>query len=201
MAVGTLSGLSLRSLDAGWNRERWEQLPDDGNRYEVIDGVLYMSTSPSFFHQWILGRAHAILDQQIYQAGVGVVVMAPVGVFMPDCDPVQPDLVVIASGELGIVHDRHIYGVPALLVEILSPNNRELETDIKLAAYANAGVPEYWMIRPGIRDVVVCSQPVLATGTFRRMEATPADGELRSATLPVRVRVAELFTGSPDTTL
>ena len=52
--TGNLPELALRSSDADWNRERWELLPNDGNRYEVIDGVLYMATAPSNFHQWIL---------------------------------------------------------------------------------------------------------------------------------------------------
>ncbi len=47
----TVPELALRSHDATWDRARWETLPDDGNRYEVIGGVLYMSTAPSFFHQ------------------------------------------------------------------------------------------------------------------------------------------------------
>jgi len=52
MAVtGNLPELALRSLDASWSRERWEQLPADGNRYEVIDGVLYLTTAPSNFHR------------------------------------------------------------------------------------------------------------------------------------------------------
>jgi hypothetical protein len=46
----------LRSVDADWNFARWEMLPDDGNRYEVIDGVLNMATCPSVFYQWIVGR-------------------------------------------------------------------------------------------------------------------------------------------------
>lgn len=49
--------LLLRSTDNTWNRARWEQLPDDGKRYEVIDGVLYVSTAPSPFHQWIVRQA------------------------------------------------------------------------------------------------------------------------------------------------
>src|SRR4051794_808899 len=48
-AIADLPELMLRSADATWDRARWEQLPDDGNRYEVIDGVLYMTTAPSFF--------------------------------------------------------------------------------------------------------------------------------------------------------
>ena len=53
MATSTLNQPELvtRSLDATWNYARWSQLPDDGNRYEVINGVLYMTTAPSFFHQ------------------------------------------------------------------------------------------------------------------------------------------------------
>lgn len=46
--------LLLRSPDATWNAERWEQLGDDGNRYEVLDGVLYMSTAPSPAHQMVI---------------------------------------------------------------------------------------------------------------------------------------------------
>lgn len=50
----TTPQLALRSHDATWDRTRWAELPDDGNRYEVIGGVLYMSTAPTFFHQWII---------------------------------------------------------------------------------------------------------------------------------------------------
>jgi len=70
--------LSMRSQDSGWNRARWEQLPDDGNRYEVIDGVLYMSTSPSLFHQWIIREAFQILVVQIDKLGLGTTFFAPV---------------------------------------------------------------------------------------------------------------------------
>jgi Uma2 family endonuclease len=115
--------LALRSLDATWNRARWELLPADGNRYEVIDGVLYMSTAPSFFHQWIIRQIARVLFAQIDDARVGLTIWAPVGVFMPGCDPVQPDLIVIRTEGLGIIGERHIEGVPALLVEVLSPSN------------------------------------------------------------------------------
>src|SRR5919206_2000365 len=115
--------LALRSLDATWNRERWERLPADGNRYEVIDGVLYMTTAPSNFHQWIIRQTFLALFQQIDATGVGVTLWAPIGLFMPGCDPVQPDLLVIRTADLGIIREGRIHGVPALLVEVLSPSN------------------------------------------------------------------------------
>src|SRR5690242_8397904 len=75
-------GLLLRSTDASWNRARWETLPADGNRYEIVDGVLYMTTAPSSFHQWIIRQITRILFDQVDDAGVGVTLWAPIGVFM-----------------------------------------------------------------------------------------------------------------------
>jgi hypothetical protein len=82
--------LVTRSLDANWNYARWEQLPEDGNRYEVIDGVLYMTTAPSFFHQWIIRQIVFALAEQIDRPGIGLTMWSPIGLLMPGCDPVQP---------------------------------------------------------------------------------------------------------------
>ncbi|HZB96390.1 MAG TPA: Uma2 family endonuclease [Herpetosiphonaceae bacterium] len=192
-----LPDLTLRSVDASWNRARWEQLPDDGKRYEVIDGVLYMTTAPSNFHQWI----YVTLRRQINDSGVGFTFLAPIGVFMPGCDPVQPDVVVVRATDRVMFQERHIVGVPALLVEVLSPSNAEQEMQVKRDAYARAGVPEYWMVRPATRDVVVCSRPDVASGEYLRSDYVAPDDELVSPTLPVRTAVAAFFAGAPDTTL
>ena len=139
-ATIALPELTTRSLDAGWNYARWLQLPDNGNRYEVIDGVLYMTTAPSFFHQWIISRITRILQTQIEDPGVGLVAFAPIGLLMPGCYPVQPDIVVVRAEDRGMIYDRRINGVPALIVEVLLPGNAEKETVIKRAAYARAGL-------------------------------------------------------------
>src|SRR5688572_15792883 len=95
--------LQLRSNDATWNRARWERLPADGNRYEVIDGVLYMTTAPSSFHQWIVQQLHLALHGQLQTTGFGFVFISPIGLFMPGCDPVQPDVLVVRGS------DRHVF--------------------------------------------------------------------------------------------
>src|SRR5262245_25725719 len=87
--------LVLRSLDATWTYARWEALPDDGNRYEVIAGVLYMTTAPSFFHQWIVQRLIRLVGFPAEDQGLAYFVSAPVGVLMPGCDPVQPDFLLV----------------------------------------------------------------------------------------------------------
>lgn len=189
--------LALRSFDEVWDRTRWEQLPDDGHRYEVIDGVLYMTTVPDFFHQWIIRQAAYLLFNQIDDRDLGITTWSPIGLFMPGCDPVQPDLVVIHAADFGIIQKRGIFGVPALLIEVLSPSRPSLDTRIKRAAYARAGVPEYWIVRPESRDLLVCSQPDAALGDYVQSQLVGHAAELVSPTLPVRVAVARFFADVP----
>ena len=189
----------MRVLDPGWNRERWEQLPEDGNRYEVIDEALFVSTSPSLFHQWILQQLFDELRVRIDQRGLGSTWMGSVGVFMPGCDPVEPDLLVVGAEQRELLLGKRIEGVPALIVEVLSPSHPELDSVIKYAANARAGVPEYWMVRPATRDVMVCWEPRPEVSAFGQARLFAGDDELVSSTLPVRFRAGELFAGAPST--
>lgn len=199
--TATHKDLLLRSNDASWGRERWEQIPDDGNRYEVIDGVLYMSKSPSYFHQTIVNLLMRFVGWPAMDGGWGHANTAPVGVFMPGCDPVQPDFVLVRAERLSIINDGYVNGRPDLIAEILSPSNPSQDTVVKRRAYARAGVPEYWIIRPGQRDVIVCWQPDEGIGDFAQEMIVAKDDDLISPTLPVQFGVAALFAGSPDTTL
>jgi Uma2 family endonuclease len=184
----------LRSADASWCYDKWEKLPDDGNRYEVIDGVLYMSTAPSFWHQQSVGLLHEHVGIPLRRRGIALVVMAPIGLIMPGSDPVQPDFMLIRSERRSIVaEDGRVRGVPDLIAEVLSPSHPELDTVVKRAAYARAGVPEYWILRPETRDVLVYSEPDQALADFTSLQRFSVDNELVSPTLPIRVAVAVLF--------
>jgi Uma2 family endonuclease len=189
--------LMLQSADATWNRARWEALGEDGNRYEVIDGVLYMSTAPRPVHQLVSRLSQRQLFSQIDDRGLGITLAAPIGLFMPGCDPVQPDLLVIRTEDLDMIQTDGIEGIPALLVEILSPSNRNYDLITKRAAYAGANVPEYWVFRPRERDVLVHSNPEPATGMYLQVTHIPPDGELISPTLPFRAPVAAFFPQLP----
>jgi Uma2 family endonuclease len=188
----------LRSTDADWTRELWEQLPDDGYRYEVIGGVLYMSTAPSPRHQLIILEFVAALREQLVLPGIGIVLTSPIGLFMPGCDPVQPDLLVLRAADRHMLGPRRIEGVPALIVEVLSPSNADHDLIVKREAYARAGVPEYWIARPVEEDVLAHSEPDPATGHYRRVVRFAAGDEPRSAMLPFRAPVAAFFAGLPD---
>jgi Uma2 family endonuclease len=191
----------LRSPDANWNRALWEQLPNDGNRYEVIDGVLYMTTAPSNFHQWIIRQIFLTLYQQLDVNGIGLTLWSPIGLFMPGCDPVQPDILFVQNEDRDIIREKHIFGVPTLLVEVLSPTNPDTDLVVKRGAYARAGVPEYWIVRPATRDMLVCSLPDESMGDYAQVQHVAPDAELVSPALPVRAAIANFFADAPDTTL
>lgn len=193
MAVTAIE-FQLRSPDATWCYDKWEQLPDDGNRYEVIDGVLVMSTAPGASHQRSVGRIFQHVGLPLEAREIALAYMAPIGVIMPGADPVQPDFLLIRTARLSIIaEDGRIRGVPDLIAEVLSPNNPELDTVTKRAAYARAGVPEYWIVRPASRDVLVCSQPDAALSDYVNVRLFAAGSEITSPTLPIQVAVSDLF--------
>jgi Uma2 family endonuclease len=193
--------LVLRSLDATWDYARWERLPYDGNRYEVLDGVLYMTTSPSTFHQWIDMQLLRVVGLPAHERGLAYPFIAPTGLLMPGAQPAQPDFLLVRHERADIIHDGRIRGVPDLIAEILSPSNPETDTDIKLGIYARTGVPEYWIVRPATRDILVHWQPDRARGTYSQVNLSAADTRLVSPTLPIEFAVADLFAGAPDTSL
>ena len=145
----------------------------------------------------ILQEIYSTLREQVVVPGAGFVFLAPVGLFMPGVDPVQPDILVLRAEDREMIGPRRIAGVPALLVEVLSPSNADYDLVVKRAAYAQAGVPVYWIARPLARDVLVHSEPEPATGQYLRVERVPPDGTLISPTLPVRVAVATFFANVP----
>ena len=185
--------LVLHSSEATWDREQWDTLPNDGKRYEIIDGVLYMSTVPSPWHQWISRQTQRLLYSQIDDRGLGITFNAPVGLFMPGCDPVQPDLLVLRPEDRDLIMERRIETIPLLLVEILSPSNPQHDLILKRQAYARANVPEYWVLRAQERDILVHSEPDAMLGDFLRVLRIPADDELHSPTLPFSAPVAAFF--------
>ncbi len=139
-----------------WTIADWEQLPEDSNRYELIDGVLYVTSAPSTHHQWVNGRLYRLLSEYIdaQTPPPGLLFMPPFGVILPT-GPVIPDLVYVHMRNLHILTDKRIEGVPDLLVEIASPGTAAYDRREKQDAYARNGVSEYWWVDPGSRTVEV----------------------------------------------
>jgi Uma2 family endonuclease len=123
-------------------------LPDDGNRYELIGGQLIVSPSPSMRHQDISFELAGAIYAYLKQSGAGKGYSAPADVHLSPHDVVQPDILVVLRGHLGIVQKNGIFGAPDLVVEILSPSSIETDFLRKSKLYERSGVREYWIVNP-----------------------------------------------------
>jgi Uma2 family endonuclease len=148
-----------------WTYEDWLKLPDDGYRYEVIDGVLYMSPPPLIRHQRGLIRLVDFFMAFLKLRPVGEVLIAPVGVRFPNQSvPLQPDIVFVRTERLDIIQEHYIEGVPDLIIEILSPSNWLYDRREKMRVYQEAGVPEYWIADPRAQTIEIY---VLEQGVYQ----------------------------------
>ncbi|MBI2911713.1 MAG: Uma2 family endonuclease [Chloroflexi bacterium] len=127
--------------------------PDDGNRYEVIDGVLYVTPAPSWTHQNASINLGGLLWHHVRERQLGKVATAPVALVLDEENGLQPDLVYISRERLHIITERAIEGPPDLVVEILSARTRSRDRGIKMRRYAAAGVPHYWLLDPRSRSL------------------------------------------------
>jgi Uma2 family endonuclease len=130
----------------------WES-PDDGNRYEVIDGELVVSPAPDWDHQIASMNLAYILLGFIKWHSLGSLVAAPVGVVLDAGSGVQPDLVYVSRERQGIIGQRGVEGAPDLVVEFLSPGTQRVDRGRKKERYAAAGVPHYWLVDPRTRTL------------------------------------------------
>lgn len=139
-----------------WTYEDYKRLPDDGWRYEVIEGELRMSPAPRPKHQEAVTNLGFGLVGFVKTRKLGRVFLSPVDVRLPGlAEPVQPDILFIRQDRLGIVKEKWIEGAPDLIVEILSPSNWIDDRRTKFRVYALAGVREYWIVDPDKRQIEV----------------------------------------------
>jgi Uma2 family endonuclease len=131
----------------------WDAMPyGDGNRYEIIEGELFVSCSPGLTHQIVLSNLIFLIRRFMESNPIGTVVTTP-GLILSNFSGVIPDLVFFSHEQRdAIVIDDRLHGPPALVVEILSPGSSNIRRDrvAKLQLYAKHGVPEYWIIDPRI---------------------------------------------------
>ena len=132
-----------------WTSADLELLPDDGKRYEIIDGELYVSKQPHWHHQEVCGILFAALRTWSRQTGAGRANIAPGLIFAED-DDVAPDVVWVSRERLAttLAPDGKLHAAPDLAVEVLSPgtHNERRDRDAKLKLYARRGVLEYWIL-------------------------------------------------------
>jgi len=127
-------------------------MPDDGRRYEILDGELAVTPSPGRRHQTIVGEIFSLLNGHVKAYSLGQVFVSPFDVILDDTSIVQPDIVYVATSRLGIVAERGVEGAPSLVIEVISPSTRQRDRNAKLQLYARHGVPHVWIIDPDARS-------------------------------------------------
>lgn len=153
-------------------------MPDDGNRYEIINGALLVSPSPTRFHQRIVYVLTRLVGDFVDDHGLGEVYGGPVDVRLGAYTVLVPDLLFIRTERLAIYEERLVEGPPDLVIEVASPSTRDRDNVEKMAAFAEAGVPEYWLPDPETRTFRML---VLRNGIYQDVQ--PVDGCFHSSVI------------------
>ena len=168
-------------------------MPDDTNRYEVIDGELFVSKAPSIEHQIVSSNLNAEFVLYLRANAIGKVVPTP-GIVFGEIDGVIPDLVFVSNSTLERIRTGpRLTGAPDLIVEILSPgpDNQRRDRVAKMHLYAKFRVLEYWLVDP---QSCVVEVHTLEGNSFRKTGAFSDKDELTSDLLPAfRCKVSSIF--------
>jgi len=179
--------------------------PDDGKRREIIDGDLYVSKQPNWYHQVVCGRLSGLLDAWGLPTNAGMAAVAP-GLIFADDDDVAPDVVWASTARLqSALAGGKLYAAPELVVEVLSPGKKNIKRDreTKLKLYSRRGCDEYWIVDWPRRTIDVyraSGGPSTSSGqSVLALAAALRDGDtLTSPLLPgFVVPLERIFVGLP----
>ena len=129
-----------------WTRERVLALPDDGNRYELLDGELLVTPAPRARHQDASLALVLKLHPYVREFGIGKLGFSPADLELEGGQLAQPDVFVVPLIEGRRPRDWKEYGIPLLVIEILSPSSARPDRITKRRRYQRTGVPEYWVV-------------------------------------------------------
>ena len=141
----------LRPLTA----DDYRAMPDDGKRYELINGVLVMAPAPRSRHQFVSMRLSGLLDRFVMERRLGLIFTAPFDVYLTPHTVVQPDILYVSKEHAGRIVDEGLHGPPDLVIAILSPSNRRDDLVPRAALYADHGVAEHWIVDPDAKTITV----------------------------------------------
>ncbi len=172
-----------------WTREQVLALPEDGKRYELVDGELLVSPSPRGRHQRAVIELFRLVDPYVRAHRLGYTMVSPADLDLRSGQLMQPDLFVGAMvGEREPV-EWEDYGIPILVTEVLSPSTARFDRITKRRRYQRSGVPVYWVVDLDARLVEV----------WHPADSSPAivDEELRwqpgQGIVPLEIDLAAYF--------
>ena len=137
MATNTQARLTYRD---------YLDLSESDDRFELIDGELFMVPAPVPEHQEFLGELYVVIRAFVRENRLGRVFFAPLDVVFSEDNVFQPDLIFVSKERLNIITGQNVRGAPDLVVEVLSPSTADRDRTLKRERYAKFGVREYWIV-------------------------------------------------------
>ena len=175
--------------DRVWTREERDALPDDGSRYELIDGALVVTPAPHWRHQWVASSMYDLPRASCPNALK--VMFAPTAVALAPDTVLEPDVFVAARTDFDPAR-RDLAVPPVLVVEVLSPSTRLVDRNMKLPRFERAGCQSFWLLDPDVPSLTAWE--LAADGQYVEVAHVVGD-ETWTATLPfpVTIRPADLL--------
>ncbi len=168
-------------IDTRLTYEDYCLLPNDGKRYEIIDGELFVTPSPRRAHQKVVSNLLYYLNDFVKKHDLGEVYPAPFDVVFSRYDVVEPDVLFISKARVSVLTEKNVQGAPDLVVEVLSETTEESDRTTKLKLYARSGVQEYWLIDPAGPSAEIFRQKNQSLESAAKLEA---DDSITSPLLP-----------------
>jgi Uma2 family endonuclease len=169
-----------------WTLDALDRLPDDGNRYELLDGELLVTPAPSPAHEFLANELRALLEPYVRRHGLGRV-FVPRAVVRASGSELEPDLMVRSVPAVRPDSWEQM-PVPLLVAEILSPTTRRRDVVDKRAFYRRCGVSTYWCVDGDARTI-----RVMRGGAHDLVTASTLTWHPSSASEPLTIDVAQYF--------
>lgn len=147
--------MSTQPVVRRWTYDEFARLPNDGNRYEIIGGELYVSPAPNPIHARVAARITRVLDTFAEETGLGGVFTGQIDILFGEGDYFEPDILFVCQDRIDIVTNRGVEGAPDLVVEVLSPTTALRDRHLKRDRYALFGVAEYWIVDPVAKQIEI----------------------------------------------
>jgi Uma2 family endonuclease len=171
------------------------EMPDDGRRYEILDGELIVNASPIPRHQIITFNVATMLRSYVKPRQLGTVFISPLDVVFSQEWVVEPDVIYIRRERLSIMTRTNVSGAPDLTVEVLSESTRKRDEIKKRHAYEDFGVAEYWIVDPELESMKVYRRN--ERGRYDRVVEVSMESEGAFFTSPLfpglEISLAEVF--------
>jgi Uma2 family endonuclease len=180
-----MTAMTLLPQGRPLTRADLDELPDDGHRYELLDGVLVVSPAPARPHQRAVTRL--VVALHTHCPPVLELLPAPFDVVLAEDTVLQPDLLIGRNEDFS---DKDLPAAPVLAIEVLSPSTRLFDLNLKHARYQEAGCPSYWVVDP-LEPSIICWE--LRDGEYAEVaRATGEEAAELERPFPIRIVPANL---------